>query len=185
MSDPSVDLVATVGPLDEVVVLLRELLHAAGANRAVAVIAGGVGRHDLVEPAVVDVERLNPIEVTIGDRVLHLPHAIELGDDGSIPTPVVPAFKSLPPFDTDPESGDIAAPLGGVEHYATATQQAAAALDGSDVLQLHWDTTRPQLSFSVTVRADASEPVVLGIGEESFPMPPGWPDADSSAALRA
>ena len=177
-TDPQqpVELVATVGPLDDAIVLLRELLHASRANQAIAVIEGGVGRHDLIEPAIVDVERLNPIEVTIGERVVHLPHAIELD---AAPPPGLAGidFKQLPPFDADPETGDVAAPLGGVEHYARGTREAASLLgsDG-DVLQLRWDTTRPQVDFSITVRADGSEPFVLGVGDETFPMPPGWPE---------
>ncbi|MFA4927826.1 MAG: hypothetical protein WC558_04880 [Patulibacter sp.] len=172
MTEPSLDLVATVGPLDPVVALLRELLHVASANRAIAVIASPGGDFGDDEPAVVDVERLSPIEVTIGDRVYHLPHSIEL--DAAVPP--LPEFKVLSPFDADPQTGDIAAPLGGVERYAIDTRAAAALLGQANVLQLHWDTTRPQVSFSVTARADDSEPLVLGIGEESFPMPPGWPE---------
>jgi hypothetical protein len=172
MTEPSLDLVASVGPLDPVVALLRELLHVASANRAIAVVAGSIGGHDPFEPAVVDVERLSPIEVTIGERVLHLPHSIELDAD----VPPLPDFKILTPFDADPETGDIAAPLGGVERYAVNTRDAATLLGGSNVLQLHWDTTRPRVSFSIAARADASEPIVLGIGEEAFPMPQGWPD---------
>lgn len=172
MTEPSVDLVATVGPLDPVVALLRELLHVASANRAIAVIERPGGDFGDDEPAVVDVERLNPIEVTVGERVYHLPHSIELDVD----TPTPPEFKVLAPFDADPETGDIAAPLGGVERYAIDTRAAAAMLGGANVLQLHWDTTRPRVSFSVTARADDIEPLVLGIGEETFPMPPGWPE---------
>src|SRR4051812_6749115 len=68
------EVVASVGPLDAVVVLLREFLHRSGALRAVAVVEGAPGD----EPAVVDVRRLHPTEVEIGDRTVLLPHAIEL-----------------------------------------------------------------------------------------------------------
>lgn len=173
MTEPSVDLVATVGPLDPVVALLRDLLHVASANRAIAVIERPGGDFGVDDPAIVDVERLNPIEVTVGERVYHLPHSVDIELD--VPRPSLPAFQVLPPFDADPETGDIAAPLGGVERYALDTRAAAALLGDAGVLQLHWDTTRPRVSFSVTARADDSEPLVLGIGEETFPMPPGWP----------
>src|SRR3954462_6240412 len=56
------ELVASVGPLDRVVVLLREFLHRSGALRAVAVVAGEPGE----DPAVVDVRRLHPTEVEVG-----------------------------------------------------------------------------------------------------------------------
>ena len=68
------EVVASVGPLDAVVVLLREFLHRSGAVRAVAVVEGAPGD----EPAVVDVRRLYPTEVEVGDRTVLLPHAIEL-----------------------------------------------------------------------------------------------------------
>lgn len=177
MTEPSVDLVATVGPLDPVVALLRELLHVASANRAIAVIERPGGDFGVDDPAVVDVERLNPIEVTVGERVYHLPHSTDLELD--VPLPALPAFQVLPPFDADPETGDIAAPLGGVERYAIDTRSAAALLGGANVLQLHWDTTRPRVSFSVTARADNAEPLVLGVGEEAFPMPLGWPETQT------
>ncbi|MGE4426851.1 MAG: hypothetical protein AB7G37_10410 [Solirubrobacteraceae bacterium] len=167
-----VDLVASVGPLDGTVALLRELLHAARATQAIAVVAAGPDDPDGA-PATVDVERLSPVEVTIGAHVLHLPHAIEL--DAEVPP--LPEFRALPLFDADPETGDVAAPLGGVEHYARETQRAASLLGPADVLQLRWDTTRPRTPFSVTARGDGGEPIVLGVGEEAFPMPEGWPDA--------
>lgn len=178
-ADPTepIDLVTTVGPLDEVVALLRELLHRARATQAVAVCAGGVGRHDLVEPAIVDVERLAPIEVTIGERVVHLPHTAEL--DAVVP-PGIPEFRQLPPFDADPETGDVAAPLGGVEHLAFATRDTAALLPAGDVLQLRWDTTRPGVLFSITARSGGGEPLVLGVGDQAFPMPPRWPDVPTT-----
>lgn len=165
---PQAELVASAGALDDVVVLLREVLHVSRANRAIAVVEGAPGEG----PATVDVERLMPIEVTLEDRVLHLPHAIALEPA----PPRLPEFKDLPMFDVDQESGEVAAPLGGVEHYAIRTRETAALLGVRDVLQLRWDTTTPQVAFSVTVRGDASEPIVLGVGEEAFEMEPGWPE---------
>lgn len=165
---PQADLVASAGPLDDVVVLLREVLHASRANRAIAVVEGPPGEGS----ATVDVERLMPVEITLEDRILHLPHAIALEPSA----PPLPEFKDLPMFDVDVESGEVAAPLGGVEHYAIRTRETAALLGARSVLQLRWDTTTPQVSFSVTVRGDASEPIVLGVGEEAFEMEPGWPE---------
>ena len=176
-SDPAPDddriaLVASVGPLDPVVALLRELLHVASAVRATAVVPGGD------EPAVVDVARLAPIEVARGEQVVHLPHAGEL--DAAVPP--LPAFKDLPVFDADPETGDVAAPIGGVEHRAAGVAETAALLPPGTVLQVAWDTLRPDVAFSITAQAaDAGEPIVLGIGDEVFPMPPGWPDVPTLA----
>jgi hypothetical protein len=173
-TDDRIALVTTVGPLDAVVVILRELLHVASAVRATAVVP--VDGDD--EPTVIDVARLSPIEVARGEHVVHLPHSGPM--DAEVP-PLF-AFKDLPIFDADPETGDIAAPLGGVEHRAVGVAETAAQLPDGSVLQLAWDTTRPGVQFSVTARAkDAGEPIVLGIGDEVFPMPPGWPDVPTLA----
>lgn len=173
--DDRIALVASVGPLDPVVALLRELLHVASAIRATAVVPGDGDE----EPAVVDVARLAPIEVARGEQVVHLPHA---GGLDGVPVPRLFAFKDLPIFDADPGTGDVAAPIGGVEHRAVGVAETAALLPAGTVLQVAWDTLRPDVPFSITAQAaDAGEPIVLGIGEEVFPMPPGWPDVPTLA----
>src|SRR3954466_2809330 len=82
------EVVASVGPLDGVVVLLREFLHRSGALRAVAVVEGAPGD----EPAVVDVRRLHPTEVEVGERTVLLPHAIELDVP---PPPDLPSVRQM------------------------------------------------------------------------------------------
>src|SRR4051794_12596720 len=99
------EVVASVGPLDAVVVLLREFRPRAGARRAVAVIGGGRGE----DPAVVDVRRLHPTEVEVGGRLVLLPHAIELDPS---PPAAMPAVRQMAPFEVDAEAGPIAAPPG-------------------------------------------------------------------------
>ena len=173
--DDRIALVASVGPLDPVVALLRELLHVASAIRATAVVPDA----DAGEPTVVDVARLAPIEVARGEDVVHLPHA---GGLDEVVVPPLPTFKDLPIFDADPETGDVAAPIGGVEHRAAGVAETAALLPAGTVLQVAWNTLRPDVPFSITAQAaDAGEPIVLGIGDEVFPMPPGWPDVPTLA----
>ena len=69
--DQPIDLVASVADLDPVVATLRDVLHRSGALRVVAVV-------DREEPAIVDVGRLLPVVVQVGERLMHLPHAMEL-----------------------------------------------------------------------------------------------------------
>jgi hypothetical protein len=164
--DGAVPVVATAGDLDPVVVLLRGLLHAASAVRATAVVPDPPGA-----PAVVDVARLLPVEVARGGEVVHLPHAAAL----NAVAPDLPEFAALPPFDVDPETGEVAAPLGAVEHRSRAVLAAAALLPTGGALQLVWETSREGVAFSVTARG-RDEPIVLGVGDETFPMPAGWPD---------
>jgi hypothetical protein len=163
------ELVASVGPLDPVVVLLREFLHRSGALRAVAVVEGGAGE----EPAIVDVRRLRPTEVEAGGRVVLLPHAIEL----DVPAPAeLPGVRQMAPFDVDAEKGEIAAPLGGVAHLAGAVRDLAGLLGGRNVAMVQFETSQPDAPLAITARAGATDPLVLALGEEEFEMEPGWPD---------
>lgn len=167
MDDDAIDLVGSVGTLDPVVVALREFLHRSGAVRAVAVVERDPGE----SPAVVDCGRLLPIEVDFGDHVVHLPHGIELDAE----PPPLPDVRQLPPFQVDAEQGEIAAPLGGVAHLAAAVRELAAALGGRNVAMAQFATDDPEAPLAITARADGSEPLVLALGEEEFPMEPGWP----------
>src|ERR687888_1947022 len=120
MDDDAIELVASVGPLDVVVATLREFLHRSGAVRAVAVVDRAPGE----SPAVVDCGRLLPIEVDFGDRVVHLPHSIELDAE-----PVkLPDVRQLPPFEVNAAEAEIAAPVGGVAHLAGAVRDLAAGV---------------------------------------------------------
>lgn len=163
-ADIPVDVVGTVGALDPTVVLLREFLHRSGAIRAVAVIAL---EDDL---AIVDVGRLLPVEVTIGERVVQLPHALAL-DAAAL---MVPEVRQLPAFDVDPQTGEVSSPLGGLEHYAIAVRQLAQLLGAENVALASWETTTPDVPLSITARA-SEETLVLALGEEEFEMEPGWP----------
>jgi hypothetical protein len=83
--------------------------------------------------------------------------------------------RQLPPFQVDAEHGEIAAPLGGVAHLAAAVRDLAAALGGRNVAMAQFATDDPEAPLAITARADGSEPLVLALGEEEFPMEPGWP----------
>jgi hypothetical protein len=157
------DVVASVGPLDEVVVLLRDFLHRSGAVRAVAV----VDREPGEGPAVVDCARLQPIEVDLGERTVYLPHALEL----DATAPELPEMRQLPPFEVDAGSGTVTSPLGGLQHLAESTRALAHALGGRNVALAQFTTTDPETPLSLTARADDSEPLVVALGEEEFDLP--------------
>jgi hypothetical protein len=159
-----IDVVASVGALDPTVVLLREFLHRSGALRTVAVVA----LEDDV--AVVDVQRLQPVEVTIGERTVQMPHALAL----SAPVLMIPEVKQLPPFDVDAATGEVSSPLGGLEHYAIAVRELAAILGGDNVALASWETTTPDAPLSITARG-SEDALVLAIGEDEFEMEAGWP----------
>jgi hypothetical protein len=167
------EVVASVGPLDAVVMLLREFLHRSGALRAVAVVAGEPGD----APAIVDVRRLQPTEVQIGERTVALPHAIEL--DGEMPA--VPEVRRFAPFEVDVHQAQIAAPPGALAHLADAVRGVAEALGGRNVAMAQFETNDPEAPLAITARAGGTDPLVLALGEEEFEMDPGWPDPPARA----
>jgi hypothetical protein len=161
MSEEPIDVVASVGPLDWVVVTLREFLHRSGAVRAHALVAGEPGD----EPALVTCGRLEPVEVTVGERVVHMPHAIELDAE---PAPL-PDLHQLPPFEIDAQDARITAPLGGVEHLAEAVSGLAEALGGRNVAMAEFPALPPGTQLSFTARR--GEAPIVTIGEDSYELP--------------
>jgi hypothetical protein len=166
-TDGPIDVVATVGPLDVTVAALREFLHRSGAIRVAAIVdlAPGEG------PALIDVARLEPTEVAMGGQVVHMPHAIEL----DVEVPELPDVKQLPPFEVRPEEGEVAGPLGGMEHYGRAVRGLAELLGGRNVAMVQFETNDPDAPLGITART--GDPVVISIGEDEYEMEPGWPDA--------
>jgi hypothetical protein len=153
-----IDLVATVHDLDPVVVTLRDVLHRSGALRVVVIV-------DREEPAIVDVGRLAPVEVQVGERLVHVPHAMELDAE-----PIVsPELRQLPPFEVDAAAGEVIGTIGGLDHLADAMRELSRALGGASVAMAQYATTTPDLPLSVTARGD--EPVVVSIGEDAFELP--------------
>src|SRR4051794_9429460 len=156
--DQRIDLVATVGELDAVVETLRDVLHRSGAVRIAVVV-------DREEPALVDVGRLSPVEVQIGERIVHLPHAIELDAQPMATIDV----RQLPPFDADPATGEVVGTVGGLDMLADAMRELSVVLGGRSVALAQYATTTPELLLTVTARGD--EPVVVTLGEEEFELP--------------
>jgi hypothetical protein len=151
--DP-IDLVQSVGELDCVVVALRDFLHRSGALRAVAA----------VDDAVVDCPRFAPVEVERDGRIVALPHGLEL----DAKPPVLPAFDQPPPFEVDPEHGQVSAPLGNLEALGGAVRALAGALSPHAVVVASFATTTPDVLLSVSARD--GEPVIVALGEEIFEL---------------
>ncbi|MEA2290330.1 MAG: hypothetical protein QOD55_2327 [Solirubrobacteraceae bacterium] len=165
--DETPEVVASVGPLDEVVVLLRDFLHRSGAIRAVAVVGGGPGEG----PAVVDCGQLRPIEVEAGGRTVLLPHTAEL----DVAPPELPDIRQLPPFEVDAAEAKIAAPPGAVAYVAAAVRDLAGLLGGRNVAMVQFRTNDEEVPLGITARAGGTDPLVLSLGEEEFEMDAGWP----------
>jgi hypothetical protein len=159
--DEPVELVASVGPLDATVALLREFLHRSGALRVVGLVDRGAREG----AALVDCAQLAPVEVTAGGRTVHVPHSIEI----DIEMPALLEVRRLPPFDVDPRSGTVAGTIGGVQHLADAVRALARLLGAGNVAMVQFETTTPGVPFTISARGD--EPVVLAIGDEQYELP--------------
>ena len=159
--DAPIDLVTTVGPLDAVVETLRDVLHRSGALRVAAVVDIPDG-----PTAVVDVGRLAPVEVQIGDRIMHLPHAVELDAE---PLGAAIELRQLPPFDVDAASGEVTGTLGGLDMLADAMRAVSRLLGGRSVAMAQYQTVTPDTPLTVAARGD--EPVVVTLGDEDWELP--------------
>jgi hypothetical protein len=160
--DEEIDLVASVGPLDAVVETLRDVLHRSGALRVAVV----VDMPDDGPAALVDVGRLAPVEVRIADRIMHLPHAIELEAEalsGAI------ELRQLPPFDVEPTTGQVTGTLGGLDMLADAMRDLAALLGGRSVAIAVYQTTTPGIDLTVTARL--GEDVLVTLGDQEWELP--------------
>jgi hypothetical protein len=164
--DDIIDVVASAGALDGVVVLLREFLHRSGAVRAVALLRDPDAPDG--PPAIVDCGRLDLIEVQRGGRSVHLPHGIEL-DAG--PIGPVPDVRQLAPFEVDAAVGTVASPIGGMDHHVAAARDLAAALGDGAVALVTFETSDADAPLSITARA--GEPVVITLGDDEYELPDG------------
>lgn len=163
-----IELVESAGALDRVVALLRDFVHGSGALRAVGVVDHAAGE----PPAVVECGRMTVAEVDLGDRVLHLPHGIEL----AVEVPPLPALRQLPPFEVDAAEGTVTGTVGGLDLLVANVCALAEALGGADVAMAVFETTDPETPLAITARAGGGEPVVVSIGEDQFAWDaPGQP----------
>jgi hypothetical protein len=158
--EDAIDLVLTVGELDATVVTLREFLHRSGAVEVQAVVERADGA-----PALVTCGRLAPIQVTEGERTVHLPHAVEL----ALEPPDLPSVPPLPPLEVDASGGVVTGPLGGVEAMTRAVSALADVLGARSVALAFFATTAPDTPLGVGARA-GEDPIVT-LGEEQFRLP--------------
>ena len=164
----AIEIVASVGPLDGAAAALREFVHRSGALRAVGLVDRAPG-----EDPSSSMRALAPIEVDFGDRIVHLPHGIEL----DAPIPLLPDVRQLPPFDVDAGTGEVAGTIGGLEHLVDGVRGLADALGGRNVAMAVFETTDEDTPLAITARAGGADPVVIAIGEDQFELAaPGQPD---------
>jgi hypothetical protein len=146
--------------LDRAATALREFVHRSGALRAQALVDRGPDE----PPAVVSCSRLGPIEVEIGDRAIELPHGIELEAE----PPDLGDVRQMPPFEVDPERGEVAGVLGGLEHLAAAVMRLATVFGNRSAAVVEFETTTPGLPLVLSARP--GEPMVVTLDDETFEL---------------
>lgn len=149
-------------PILAAVATVRDFADRAGAERVVV----------LLDPATADappvlVERLEDggLHVTRGDATR------EVVPDASVAPLVLPALRRVPAtaVSADPETGEVAAPLGTVALLADSVLALARALGGRSVATATFPTRDPDLPLTVAGRV--GEPVVLDIAGRHFALP--------------
>jgi hypothetical protein len=150
-----IDLVATAGPLNNVVDALREFIHRSGALRVVAV----------TPDSMVDCPRLAPIEVTTPGSTVALPHAIELDVEDPIE---VPSVVQPPPFEVDPDALEVRSPIGVLQAMGDGVRSMANNIGPTVVVMATFPTLPPEHALSITARG--AEPLVFAMGEELFAL---------------
>jgi hypothetical protein len=106
------------------------------------------------------------VEITEGDAVAFIPASAAVPAPPRTLPDIRPAPASAIHIDTD--TGELAAPLGTIDHLASITMGLARAFGGLTVATAEFATHDPQLT--ITFAAREGEPVVLQAGDEQYEL---------------
>lgn len=137
--------------------LARELLHRSGALLVRVAL-------DREHPTLVECARLRAIVVRTRDGEVELPHDVAPG----LQLPELPLMRQLPPMTVEPETGQVAGVIGGLEMLGAALRQIAELLPGASVVAAEYETTDPAAPLGLAARGD--EPVVVLLGDSEFEL---------------
>jgi hypothetical protein len=132
---------------------------AAGAHRVILLIDRGDDAPALMVDAVHD----GSAEVTDGDHT----ETLQAPPDAQ-PKPL-PEIRATPhtAIRIDFATGELSAPLGAIEHLASAVKALAAAFGGRSVATAEF----PTRDFPFTIAAREGEPAVLSANDEEYELP--------------
>jgi hypothetical protein len=144
----------------EAIATARAFLHSAGAQRVVLLVDLGDG-----EAAMIDCDATGT-EITEGEAVAYVP--------ATAAVPVQP--KPLPQIRVTPataitidvDTGELAAPLGTIDHLASSVLAVARAFGGLSVATAEFPTRDPELP--ITLAARDGERVVLAAGDAQYEL---------------
>ena len=144
----------------EEVATLRAFQDRSRATRVVLLVEAGEGTTMLEADADAN------IEITEGEAVAFIPVSASVPAQ---PKPL-PEIRTAPAsaIHLDTETGELAAPLGTVEHLASSTLALAAAFGGLTVATAEFATDDPELP--ITLAARQGERVVLAAGDVTYEL---------------
>ncbi len=94
---------------------------------------------------------------------------------GQVAPAALPDVVPVPPtaLTVDPDTGELAAPIGALAGLAGAVVALAAAFGGRSVATAEFATRDPDQPFMLAARP--GEAVIAQLGGETFAFPEGWP----------
>lgn len=159
---------AAIARHDVALATVRDFADRSGAVRVVVLLDTGDGR----TAAVVEATPGGDLRLSEGKQTYDVPAGAL---DGVLPRPMHPP-KPLPAsaWQVDPDSGEVAAPLGAVAALGLGVLELATVLAGRTVATADFATRDGE---PVTIAARIGEPLILAIGDQQFelPVPPSSP----------
>ena len=133
-----------------------------GAERVVVLLEGAAGG----PPLMLERTEEGALEVTQGEET----HRV--APPAAAPLPL-PALRAVPAsaLAADPDTGELAAPLGSVQLLVDSVVGLAAAFGGRSVATATFPTRDPDVPLTVAARE--GEPVVLDLAGRQFTLPGG------------
>jgi hypothetical protein len=145
----------------EEVATVRVFRERSGASRVVLLVEAGEG-----EAVMVDCDATGAIEITEGDDVAVIPAT------AAIPGPARPLPDIRPTPATairlDEITGELAAPLGTIDHLADIVLALARTFGGLTVATAEFETHDPELPITFAAREGAR--VVLAAGDAQYEL---------------
>ena len=143
--------------LEVVLATVEDFAARAGAERVVVLL-------DVEPPMMVERTDDGALQLTVGEETRAAPPR------GAAPL-ALPDLRAVPAtsLSADPETGELAAPLGAIQHLVDSVLALAGALGGRSVATATFGTRDPDAPLTVAARA--GEPVVLDIAGRQFMFP--------------
>ena len=144
---------------------VAELASRAGAQRVVLLVDEGEAEATMIEWTG------EGLELTEAGAT----EPVAVAAVGQVAPAALPDVVPVPPtaLTVDPDTGELAAPIGALAGLAGAVVALAAAFGGRSVATAEFATRDPEQPFMLAARP--GEPVIAQLGGETFAFPEGWP----------